>query len=247
MCRMVGYVGPERTLAEVVLDPPWSLERQSYEPRLQRHGVVNADGFGVGWYAPEVRAEPACYRSDRPIWSDGSFASLAGAVRSPVVLASVRSATPPAPTDVSGAHPFTSGPWLFTHNGVVHGFRDGVGTRLRRRVSDAREPAIMGATDTEVLFALTLDRLDAGASPAAALTDVVGCVAAERDGRLNFMLTDGHVLVATRWGEDLNQRVRPAGEVVVASEPSDDEPGWREVPHRSVVTVAAGNLTTTTI
>ncbi|CAN5553676.1 ergothioneine biosynthesis protein EgtC [soil metagenome] len=242
---MLGFLGPPRSLEQLVLDPPWSLRRQSYEPRLQRHGVVNADGFGVGWYAPEVRPEPVCYRSDRPIWSDGSFTSLAGTVSSPAVVASVRSATAPAPSDVSGAHPFTAGSWLFAHNGVVFGFRDGVGTRLRRMVSDRREPGIVGAADSEVLFALVLDTVDAGASPADALADVVARVTAESGGRLNLLLTDGRQMVATRWGEDLHVLARdsPDGcERVVASEPSDDETGWQPVPDRSLVTVTADDL-----
>ncbi|CAN5702084.1 ergothioneine biosynthesis protein EgtC [soil metagenome] len=237
---MVGYLGPERTLAAVVSEPPWSLVRQSWEPRLQRHGVVNADGFGVGWFAPEMRLEPACYRSDRPIWADRSFASLAGVVTSPVVLAAVRSATSPSPSDISGAHPFTADRWLFAHNGKVFGFHDGVGTRLRRAVSGRREPGIVGAADSEVLFALVLDRLDAGAGPGDALCDVVATVEAEQGGRLTLLLTDGQRLAATRWGEDLHTVTRdaPSGrEVQVASEPSDDGSDWQEVPDHSLVTV----------
>ncbi|PLW72317.1 class II glutamine amidotransferase, partial [Streptomyces sp. DJ] len=51
MCRHLAYLGPAVALREVVTDPPHSLLRQSWAPRRQRHGTVNADGFGVGWYA----------------------------------------------------------------------------------------------------------------------------------------------------------------------------------------------------
>ena len=38
-------------------------------------------------------------------------------------MAAVRGATAPAPTEPSGTPPYTSGPWLFAHNGAVDGFR----------------------------------------------------------------------------------------------------------------------------
>ena len=51
MCRHLGWLGRPRTLAELVLVPEFSLLRQSWAPRRQRHGTVNADGWGVGFYA----------------------------------------------------------------------------------------------------------------------------------------------------------------------------------------------------
>ena len=50
MCRHLAYVGAPIRMGEVLTDPPFSLVRQSWAPRRQQHGVVNADGFGVGWY-----------------------------------------------------------------------------------------------------------------------------------------------------------------------------------------------------
>src|SRR5205823_4458181 len=136
------------------------------------HGTVNADGFGVGWYDTARRPEPAVYRSTRPIWGDRSFGSLAGLVASTAVLAVLRDATPPAVAEESGTPPFGDGPLLFAHNGAIDGFREGVGATLRRMLSDRRLGGLQGATDSEVLFGLTLDRMDAGACPGEALTSV---------------------------------------------------------------------------
>jgi len=96
VCRHLAYLGPRVKLRALLVDPPHSLLRQSWAPRRQRHGTVNADGFGVGWYAEEDPI-PARYRSDRPMWTDRSFADLARVVRSQAVLAAVRSATPRLP------------------------------------------------------------------------------------------------------------------------------------------------------
>ncbi|MBB1245222.1 class II glutamine amidotransferase, partial [Streptomyces durbertensis] len=46
MCRHLAYVGAETTLAAVVSEPPHGLYEQSWAPRRQRYGTVNADGFG---------------------------------------------------------------------------------------------------------------------------------------------------------------------------------------------------------
>src|ERR1035438_9234042 len=61
MCRHLAYLGPPVTLREVICDPPFGLMRQAWAPRRQRHGTVNADGFGVGWYA-DGDPDPARYR-----------------------------------------------------------------------------------------------------------------------------------------------------------------------------------------
>ena len=60
--------GPPATLRSVLIDPPHGLYRQAWAPRRQRHGTVNADGFGIGWYA-EGDPVPARYRRGRPIWA----------------------------------------------------------------------------------------------------------------------------------------------------------------------------------
>src|SRR5436190_19285881 len=105
MCRLVAYTGPPRTLSSLLCEPEHALVHQSYAPRQQRHGRINADGFGAGWYAPDVRPEPARYRTTTPMWADRSFASLAGAVSSPGIVGAVRTATSRLPIDHSGTPP----------------------------------------------------------------------------------------------------------------------------------------------
>ncbi len=241
MCRLFAYVGPAVTLEALLVTPPHSSLRQCWEPRSQASGVVNADGFGVGWYDHSRRPEPARYRSTLPMWADRSFASMAGLVTSTAVLAAVRSATPPLPTEESGTPPFSAGRWLFAHNGAVPGFREGAGARLRRLLSERRESGLEGSTDSEVLFALTLDQLDAGAAPCEALAAVVREVSASFGGRHNLVLTDGVSIAATAWGDSLVVRTGPDS-AVVSSEPSDVAPGWQVVPDGSVVWARPGEV-----
>src|SRR3954454_20118538 len=149
MCRHLAYLGPAITLEALLLAPTHSLLRQSWAPRLQCHGTVNADGFGVGWWQPGHRPEPARYRRAIPMWADRSFASLAGVVTASSVVAAVRSATPPLPVEESGCAPFTAGPWLFSHNGVIDGWSEGRSETLRRTVTQSRAVTIEGVSDSE--------------------------------------------------------------------------------------------------
>jgi glutamine amidotransferase len=237
MCRHLAYVGPSVTIEKLIVKPKHSLLQQSFAPRYQTHGTINADGFGVGWYDRDKRLEPARYRTTRQIWADLSFASIAGLVSSNAVLAAVRSASPGMPIEETSTPPVTEGPWLFSHNGFVPGFRTGVGRELRRKVSETRALGIAGATDSELLFALVLDRLDAGTPPADALVSVIGLVEALTTARLNLLLTDGERIAATACRNSLfvfDDR-QLTGAVVVASEPYDDDAGWEAVKDGSVV------------
>ena len=244
MCRHLAYVGPPVTLEKLIVKPTHSLLQQSFAPRYQTHGTINADGFGVGWYDRDKRIEPARYRTTRQIWADLSFASIAGLVSSNAVLAAVRSASPGMPVEETSTPPFTEGPWLFSHNGFVPGFRSGVGRELRRNVSETRAHGILGATDSELLFALVLDRLDAGTPPADALVSVVDLVEELTTARLNLLLTDGERIAATACRNSLfvfDDR-ELTGAVVVASEPYDDDPCWEAVKDGSVVELGDDKL-----
>jgi glutamine amidotransferase len=226
MCRHLAWLGAPRSLADLVLRPEHGLLTQSYRPRRQRHGTVNADGWGLGFYSPG-RPTPARWRSARPIWNDASFASLAPVISSGCVLAAVRSATLGMPVDESAAAPFLSGSWLLSHNGVVD--RDVLGPQAGAE----------SACDSAVLAAYVFAH---GA-------DDVGKLVADLGGRdpgarLNLLLTDGTRLLATTWGDTLSVLQTDDG-VLVASEPTDDDPRWVDVADRSLVDVSASTVTIT--
>jgi len=120
MCRHLGWLGADVTVSSLVLDPPCGLRVQSYAPRRQKHGLMNADGWGVGFFDSSLQGEvPRRWRSAAPLWGDASFASVAPALRSHCVVAAVRSATVGMPIEPSATAPFTDGQWLLSHNGVV--------------------------------------------------------------------------------------------------------------------------------
>ena len=77
MCRHLAWLGaPAHAGLARRSNREHGLLRQSYAPRRQRHGLMNADGWGVG-LLDAGRPEPARWRSARPLWGDASFASVA--------------------------------------------------------------------------------------------------------------------------------------------------------------------------
>jgi glutamine amidotransferase len=235
MCRHVAYLGPQVALRSVLIDPPHGLYRQAWAPRRQRHGTVNADGFGVGWYA-DGDPTPARYRRAVPIWADPSLPDLARVTKSTAVLAAVRNATAGMASGEQAAAPFASGRWLFSHNGVLAGWpASAVAVAESTRTGAATLLSLEAMVDSAFLWALALERLRAGRSMTAALTETIAAVeAAGATGRFNFLLTDGQSIAATACGDTIWYR-RSADCVVVASEPGDDEPGWTEMPDRQVL------------
>jgi gamma-glutamyl hercynylcysteine S-oxide hydrolase len=243
VCRHLAYLGPPVTPAELVLDAPHSLLRQSYLPRDMRGGgTVNADGFGAGWYAGA--GDAVRYRSAAPIWADASFAALARSVRTGALLAAVRSATTGMPVVEPAAAPFAEGRWLFSHNGVVRGWPGSVaGLAAALPVTDLL--TLDAPTDSALLWALVRHRLRAGAEPAGVLAALVADVVAAAPGsRLNLLLTDGATVWATAWDHALSVRADTAS-ALVASEPLDDHPSWTGVPDRHLVVARPGRCRTT--
>ncbi len=240
MCRHLAYLGEAVTLRSVLTDPPHSLQDQAWAPRRQRHGVVNADGFGVGWYA-DGDPVPASYRRARPIWSDPSFADLARVTSSRAVLAAVRSATEDTEAGEAAAAPYAAGRWLFSHNGALGGWPES-GAALVAGLPPGDVLALEARCDSAVIWAVVLRRLRAGSGLAGALAGTIRELAGRQfSGRFNFLLTDGESIAATAAGDTLCYRSGPAG-VIVASEPADDEPGWVDVPDHSVVTATASSV-----
>jgi len=246
MCRFVAYLGQPIYLEELIARPRHSLMRQSLRAD-QAKTVTNGDGFGIGWYAD--RPEPGVYREVMPAWSDDNLLALSGTLRSRLFLAHVRAATAGGIAR-SNCHPFRHGRWLFMHNGQIGGY-----PRLRRalesRLADELYAERRGATDSELLFLLALQRMRDGRSARdavlAVIDETVDLMQRERvDAPLRFAaaLADGERLHAFRIASDdqpptLYRRDGACG-TVIASEPlDDDELGWMPLPAGAVVSVGA--------
>jgi len=240
MCRHLAWLGGPRTLQALVVDRPHALYEQSWAPRRQQHGTVNVDGFGAGWYVDHPH--PVRYRRAQPIWTDASFASLAPTIAASCVLAAVRSATPGTAADEGAAAPFTHDRWLFSHNGRLHDWataRKALGPRA------ADVPDTRAGVDSALLFGLALARWQAGASLPDGLAGAARDVLDHGGGRLTMLATDGTAVAGVVAGEPMHVLTTPDG-TLVASEPDDDDPAWRELADLSVVHLTDGGALTET-
>jgi gamma-glutamyl hercynylcysteine S-oxide hydrolase len=216
MCRHLGWLGEPRSLASLVLEPPSGLLVQSYAPRRQKHGLMNADGWGVGFFDNGVARR---WRSAAPLWGDTSFASVAPVLSSDCVVAAVRSASIGMPIEPSASAPFTDGQWLLSHNGLV----DRTALPLSSKAESTNDSALLAA----LIFERGLDVLE---------DTLVEVAAADPNARLNILAANGSQLRATTWSDTLSVLRQDDG-VVLASEPYDDNPAWQEIPDRHLVVV----------
>jgi glutamine amidotransferase len=240
MCRLFGqHAHPGQDLCEPLCSAENALRIQSH-----RH----PHGWGVGWYedgAPVVR------RGLLPAHADESFVHAARAARSAVVLAHVRDASV-GPVTTENTHPFHHARWLFAHNGTVARYE---GTaRVREEILgeidlDLRS-SLRGDTDSERCFFVFLSRLRARATlDGATVPEVQRALAettravrriadpdAEKPSTLNFVVSDGRVLAASRHGKPLHLATDagPRHVWVVASERIGGA-AWAEVPEDAVV------------
>jgi len=226
VCRHLAWLGAPRSLSALVLEPPHGLRTQSYAPRRQTHGLLNADGWGVGFYA-DGREQPVRWRSTRPLWGDASFASVGEVISSRCVIAAVRSATAGMPLEETATAPFQDGRWLLSHNGVID--RSVLGPH---RASESMcDSALLAAH----LFEFGPEHVG---------QFVADLGKRDPDARLNLLLTDGRRVLATRWGDTLSI-LRMSDGVVIASEPCDDDSSWTDVPDHHLVDVSDGAVTVT--
>ena len=251
MCRLLGYLGPPIALDYLLYKPEHSLIVQSYQPREMNSGLLNADGFGVGWYHLQRDTDPFTYKNIIPIWNDINLPSLGRYVESGCVLASVRSATPGQAVDLSNCHPFEYQRLLCIHNGRIENFRQTLYRPLRDRLGDVAYQSIKGSTDSEHLFALLINELQANPSVTLEQALQTGLLTLDElatshqvVASANMLVSDGHRLVASRFASGTLApslywlRDDPAfpEAVIIASEPLFDG-NWKRFPEQSILSV----------
>jgi ergothioneine biosynthesis protein EgtC len=157
MCRFITYAGAPILLADLLYRPVNSLIMQSYHAR-ERAEPLNGDGFGVGWYVPEIDPSPCVQRSVSPAWSNQNLQNLAAKTRATCSFAHVRAASPGMAVTDANVHPFAYDRFMWMHNGAVSGFHK-IKRPLRESLKDEFYDMIQGTTDSEHAFAVFLNNL----------------------------------------------------------------------------------------
>lgn len=209
MCRFVAYLGSPILLEDILVKPANSLIMQSLHAR-ESNIPTNGDGFGLGWYNPEISEEPALFTSIFPAWNDRNLLNLTAKIKSPCFAAHVRAASNSGVTNYN-CHPFVHGKWLFMHNGDISNFIL-IKRHLRRLLDDDLYNWIQGETDSEHFFALFLQLaktkdLSKNSVVADVLQDtfikinelIENYAGGKNESYFNLCLTDGKRLIASRY------------------------------------------------
>jgi predicted glutamine amidotransferase len=239
MCRLLGIAANEPTEFRIVLrEAPRSLAFLSREHR-DGWGIAVFDACAGTW---QVDKGVVCAHEDE------RFHRLALGTRGELLVSHIRQKTI-GDTSLANTHPFVRGRWIFAHNGTVKDI-----PWLRATSSPERLAEIAGDTDSELLFAWILTRLDAAGvtdSPANVDTDrAIGAIArAGRErpdfGAFNFLLSDGRTTYAHRFGRSMFLLERGPEDRVVATRTARDgtvvETPWSS--RRTAVFVASERIT----
>lgn len=195
-------MGPDLALRRLLEEEPHSLIKQAWAPQEMEEAVLNADGFGVGWYDQDHKA--AVYTNTLPIWSDTNLPGLGRSLQSSVWLANIRSATPGQALSQVNTQPFVHDNFMFIHNGYLAGFHPTVKQALHDYLLPEIQAHIRGDTDSEYLFALFRQALaEANGDAVQGLEEALKRLATLLNGAaalLNIIIYAGQKLVVCRHG-----------------------------------------------
>lgn len=213
MCRLMAYRGTSIVIDNLLYQPKNSLINQSVNAR-ELEEPLNGDGFGIGWYVPEVHDEPVTFVSVNPAWSNRNLRNLAPKIKTECMLAHVRAASVGEVSE-SNCHPFQYKNLLMAHNGGIENFSK-VKRKIREPLTDELYNWIKGQTDSEHIFAYLLNELhknhkvitpDAVADSFDRTFEAIKKMMKDNGinnepAYLNMAVTNGKFVVATRYVTD---------------------------------------------
>ena len=246
MCRLIAYMGAPLCPAHLVFGGEHSLYEQSWAPRELLTGSLNADGYGIVWYAG---GRPARIAEARPIWYDTDLERTLSSLSGTCLVAALRNSTLGLPVDRASLLPLVFDRWTFVLNGFVPEFRKRHMRELRRSLPDELYAELQGVSDSETLFLIAVAALRGGASLVEALETVVRVVrerVGKAEAQLNMVLSDGERLAAVRASTVLltnslyvakRPPFAPDG-IALASEPPETSACWEAVDGHSWIEIA---------
>lgn len=208
----MAYKGTPIIIDKLLYQPKNSLVNQSINAR-EIEEPLNGDGFGIGWYVPEVNYEPVTFVSVNPAWSNRNLRNLAPKIRTDCMVAHVRAASVGEVSEAN-CHPFQYKNLLMAHNGGVEEFGK-IKRKIREPLSDELYNWIKGQTDSEHIFACLLNYLfkthktinadavaDAFDHTFQYVTKLASDAGIKEPAYLNMVVTNGLFIVATRYVSD---------------------------------------------
>jgi predicted glutamine amidotransferase len=238
MCRLLGAVSSEEAHFRLTLrEAPRSLAFLSQEHR---------DGWGIGVFSEKegwtIERGTLCAHED------DEFHEVAAGSQGQLLIAHVRKRTV-GPISLCNTHPFHEGRWVFAHNGTIQDI-----PWVRSHTPADRVQSLRGDTDSELLFAFLLSRLEETPIASEAPDDTDRALIAALHqlrahptlGACTFLLSDGERLYAYRSGRSLFLLERTPSDAVRMERESIEtgavvETAWS--PARHAILVASEKIT----
>jgi predicted glutamine amidotransferase len=262
MCRLFAMSGGAEPVSAKLwlLEAPDSLAAQSHK---------NPDGTGLGIFDAEGR--PVVHKAPISAFTDTAFASEARKERSRTFLAHIRFASTGAKT-LANTHPFEQDERLFAHNGVLAGL-----PRLEQELGDDRALVHGDTDSERLFAMVTREIRRHDGDIHAGIVAGVGWIAENLPiYSLNLIITTETEIFALRYpdtnalyvleraagGNDGEQALRHHSSlgtrvhseeaaqrpvVVLASEPMDEDSGWRALESGELLHVGPELEVTSTI
>jgi predicted glutamine amidotransferase len=253
MCRLFGLSAGDHPVTATfwLLEAPDSLAQQSRR---------NPDGYGIATFDPDGTPEV----DKRPVaaYQDEEFAREARERRSPTFLAHVRYASTGG-LDLHNTHPFEQQGRVFAHNGHIGGLDElerhlGADRALVQGDTDSERFFALATREIAARDGDVAEGLIAAAGWVAAELPLyaLNCLLATPAGIWALRYPDTHPLLVLERdrggpssarhfdGASASGRIRvrsgelaAARAVVFATEPMDEDPGWRELAAGELVHV----------
>ena len=196
----------------------------------RRPGGNHPDGWGIAWRAGD---EIRMVKSGNPTASDPLLSGMR--IQTDRFIGHVRYASNPETVCAANSHPFQALGVTLAHNGTFHGKIGAEGDA--RKVSDT-------AVFLELLENRWMERTLEGLSETLRRILSAGEMVGDYSAA-NLLIATGNELFAFRRfhrnGDSYSLSLKPGdGLSVVASEPLDDEPGWRPLADGELVELSQG-------
>ena len=275
MCRLFGFRGKHPSkLSFFLINASNSLAKQA---EIDGRNISNHDGWGIGFYQYDrAFIQKRCCNA----FEDFNFQMLTEFIHTDTMIAHVRDATVGHLSDYN-THPFMHGRWIFAHNGTIDSFNK-LKPAIMEEIGHKLALDIKGTCDSETLFYLFLAKLQKKVEDIDNLNidlnllkntlmetlewlnNLRKTVNSNTEHKMNVLLTNGEVMLASKYGnslfyterkeplkgedltlynKDLNLNLNIEGpigneSVIFASEKIDAFDKWVEIPDKTVLTVS---------
>lgn len=223
MCRVLSYLGAPIRVDDLLYNPDNSFIKQSYNPRYMHH-LLNLAGFGIfAWEERSFNPKlPFIYKTTSLPFYDANLRNLTAKITPNCLLTHIRGVSYNEKQIVSpqNLHPFMFGGTriALAHNGLLINFDD-MKYDLLKYILPRFQKDIRGTTDSEWIYAVFISQFEdltnyTVDSVTVALIKTFKILQKVRNKHnlninspLNLFITNGDLVIATRFSLDFNNKV----------------------------------------